>query len=346
MKITINSEINDFLLRCEKNMQNDEYNQFLNVNLKATGYEKVVTVLKEIDYPELSDKEVIDGFLYYPVDDFLASPFHQKIHFENIQEADVKLEWLELEADVLFNFSGIQSDPQKELKDWIQLRALDKPLKTLSLSINDEIWMLDVPSESSTIDPCALKASGNVLTFGLGIGYFVYMASLNKSVKSITVVEENQRVIELFNKYILPQFNLQIDFSIIEGNAFDYFNEEFLTTYDYTFVDIYQSSDDGLEMEMKLLEQYNPSFNHLDFWIENSIFEVMPALMVLWIQSMQKIKEARLANDVYQTILNKIDAYFQKSDIVINSVNQLKELLYDTHLHRTILSTKTNVKKR
>jgi hypothetical protein len=111
-----------------------------------------------------------------------------------------------LPANQLFNVSGIIFDQQRELNDWMQLRALDQPYPAAVLWQGDEVWMLDAPSESFTIDPYALKAKGNVLTFGLGIGYFTFMALLNPAVQSVTIVEKSASVIAMFKDYILPQF--------------------------------------------------------------------------------------------------------------------------------------------
>ena len=339
MNIIYTQEIKAFLKRCEMNITNSEYNLLLDVDLKKTGYEVVVNALKEMNYPEFKGPKKSWPSLYISSEAFENSPFHKNIHFSDIHEADVSFKWIELAADQIFNYEGIQADPNKELNDWIKFRALDKKIKTLSLALNDDVWMLDVPSESSTIDPCAAKAVGHVLSFGLGIGYFVYMALMNNEVKSITVIERNPRVIELFKQYILPQFNAQITINIIEGDAFDYFNESYLKGFDYIFVDIYQSNQDGLEIEMKLLEQYNPDFDKCDFWIENSICEILPALIFVYIQTRMKEEKLRHPEAFYLNLLKKVEKSFENLEGEIKDVNVLKDLMYDRKFHRQILST-------
>ncbi len=338
MNIIFTNDIKAFMQRCHKNITSNQYNLFLDVDLEKTGYDKVVDALKDLDYPEFVGDKKTWPSLYLSSKDFETSDFHQHIHFEDIKEDDVSFQWIELEAHQLFNLSGIQADPNRELKDWIQFRALDKKLRTLSLSLNNDVWMLDVPSEASTIDPSALKAHGHVITFGLGIGYFVYMALKNKSVKSITVIEHNPRIIDIFNQYILPQFKSEIDIDIIEGDAFEYFNEEYLKAFDYIFVDIYQSNHDGLEIEMGLLELYNPKFESCDFWIENSILEIMPALIYIYVNTVMKQERIQHPDVMIFKILNKIDRVFGEMNIDINEVDQLKDLMYNPKLHRQILS--------
>ena len=95
--------------------------------------------------------------------------------------------------------------------------------------------MLDAPSEANTIDSYAKKATGAVLTYGLGIGYFIYMAMLNPNVESITVIENSMEVIQMFESYLLPQFP-KLPLTIIHGDAFNYHNEKYLDNFDYVFV--------------------------------------------------------------------------------------------------------------
>ena len=49
-------------------------------------------------------------------------------------------------------------------------------------------WMAIKPNEIETMKPHIEKMSGDVCVFGLGIGYFAYMVSEKKDVKSVTVV--------------------------------------------------------------------------------------------------------------------------------------------------------------
>lgn len=336
MKIVFNKEIESFLKRCAENTSNDFYNDFLDLDLRDEGVENVTVALHQNGYPEFNKPQEEWPSLYLSTQQFEASSFHKNIKFDGIKEEDVSLEWLEFSAHRLFSLKEIQSDPNRELNDWMVLRALDENLKTLSLSINNDVWMLDVPSEAATIDPCAQKAFGHVVSFGLGIGYFVFMALKNPLVKSITVIENNERIIELFKKYILPQFASSIPLEIIHGDAYNYFKEDQLKHFDYIFVDIYQSNEDGLETEMALLEQFNPTFEALDFWIEDSILEILPALIFVWIITHdQKISHPY---PVYEKILFKIDDLFKKDNRVIKSVKDLKELMYDRLLHRAILA--------
>lgn len=64
------------------------------------------------------------------------------------------------------------------------------------------------------------EAHSNVLTFGLGLGYYAYMISEKNQVEQVTVVENNEDVIQLFQQYILPQFKHSPKITIIRADAF------------------------------------------------------------------------------------------------------------------------------
>ena len=65
---------------------------------------------------------------------------------------------------------------------------------------NGQEWMAIKPNEIETMRAPLAAASGRVLTYGLGLGYFTYMASQKESVSSVTVVERDEAVISLFRE--------------------------------------------------------------------------------------------------------------------------------------------------
>ncbi len=73
----------------------------------------------------------------------------------------------------------------------------DTPYKTVTLSEDSNVWMSDTPFEYETNHKAIKLAKGDVLECGLGIGLFTYYASKKNQVKSITIVEESQNIIDL-----------------------------------------------------------------------------------------------------------------------------------------------------
>ena len=132
-------------------------------------------------------------------------------------------------------------------------------------------WMTLTPVDLDTCDDAIDSARGKVITFGLGLGYYAYMASEKENVSSVTVVEKSSDVIRLFEKYILPQFSHPEKVRIINADAFEY--AEYTMpgeNYDFAFVDTWRDASDGAPMykRMKALEALSPN-TEFSYWIEN-----------------------------------------------------------------------------
>lgn len=138
---------------------------------------------------------------------------------------------------------------------------------------NGRLWMSITPNEIETMKEAVERGFGKVLTFGLGLGYYAYMASQKNNVESITIIENNQDVIELFKSHVLPQFPNAHKIKIIKADAFEYV-EKHMTNgkYDFVFADLWHDVSDGIEMylKMKEYEKQNPD-TVFTYWIEKSI---------------------------------------------------------------------------
>lgn len=133
------------------------------------------------------------------------------------------------------------------------------------------VWMTVTPNEINTIQPAVQQTRGKVLTYGLGLGYYTYHALLRPDVSSVTVVEKNPQVIDVFCRLLLPFFPRQGDLRIIEADAFDY-AEHIMPQerYDTVFTDLWHDVADGLPLyrRMKALECPGPRFL---YWIEKTL---------------------------------------------------------------------------
>ena len=100
-------------------------------------------------------------------------------------------------------------------------------------------WMSVSPNEINTMKQPIRNAKGKVLTLGCGMGYFAYMASLKADVESITIVEREKSVIDLFTSFILPQFKTKDKITVIKDDAIEYMMNLEDGLYDYCFADIW-----------------------------------------------------------------------------------------------------------
>lgn len=338
MQIKRSPAIDQFMKRCLNHLNNETKNEFLGLNIETLDHDRLRRSMGKAGFQEFKGSKTEWPSLYLSTQEYIQNPYTSHIRFDDLSQTAFKYTQETIQAHELFSVSSIVEDENRELNDWMKLRAMDEPYQATFLWQDNEVWMLDAPSEMNTIEPYAKKAKGKVLTFGLGIGFYVYMALLNDDVESVTIVERSPEVIQLFNTVLRPQFPQSKEIKIIQGDAFDYFNEDTLNQYDSVFVDIWQSNEDGLEMIERLLEQYNPPFDQVDFWIESSCMEIMHALVFMVLKGMIENKAYKNKDPMLNRILGKINQYLQQKDEEVDDVNRLKELMYEPKILREILA--------
>lgn len=167
-------------------------------------------------------------------------------------------------------------------------------------------WMAIKPNEIETMRRPIADAHGRVLTFGLGLGYFAYMAARKEEVCSVTVVEREADVIHLFQEEILPQFaSLAGKIEIIEADAFAFAASRAACAYDYVFCDLWHDAADGLPLYIRMRKiekaQQNAPFA---YWIEDMLLSELRSMVYggLWDEGRCRVstKEAyHMLSDAY-----------------------------------------------
>lgn len=163
--------------------------------------------------------------------------------------------------DLLFE-QGIREIPQ--------IGFFEERFTFPSVQQNGREWMAIKPSEVLSMQPSLDQVSGRVVTFGLGLGYFPFMASMKPSVTDITIVEIAPTAIALFERFILPQFPHKDKIHIVNADAFEYMEHNMPSqNFDYAFVDLWHDNSDGLELFLRAtkLEKYSKQTKFL-YWIE------------------------------------------------------------------------------
>ena len=201
------------------------------------------------------DREVYQRDLYY-----------QNVSFSPTSFASVSLEYEKYEPFFVFVCNDLE-----KMKDGRVLPSLgyfEEEYLYPCVKEEKNIWMLITPNEIETMKVPIERAKGSVVTYGLGLGYFAYMASLKEDVSSIVIVENNFDVISLFEKKILPFFPHPEKIHIVFEDAYTYAKKK--KKCDYVFVDIYHDVSDGIDayLSFKLLERDDVIY---DYWIEKSI---------------------------------------------------------------------------
>lgn len=340
MKIKKSREITEFMNRCMDNLYNDDLNNYLSVIIESKEDEEVIK--EELSYlsdPEFSGDKNNWPSLYYNIDNYLNTEYHKNIKLDKaFKSSGYKYSYEEIPANELINLKAIQKDPNRELNDYMILRAFDKPYNTTILSEGKDYWMCDYPGEYETMLDPINKAKGKVCTFGLGIGFYLYNILIKDEVEEVTVIELSSSVIKMFNECLLPQFPKNKKMNIIKGSAYDYFNHNFLKDFDYVFVDTWKNQEDGYPMMERMLEIYNPPLEKVDFWIEDSLTEFLTTSIFLYFDSIYN--HHKMPDDKkHKYMYKKIQKYFLNIK-EINDVDTLKHYMYDSKVLRDIMATK------
>lgn len=339
MRIKHSPEMDAFFKRCQDNIKNERKNKFLGKKVTLNNESYIQKQMAKAGFEEFQTESKNWPSLFIKTKEWINTPYHRKIHLDKIKSTYFEYVKEPIFANELFNSDAIQKDKNKELNDWMKLRALDENCEAVYLLQDGEDWMLDAPSEANTNDIPAKKAHGKLLCFGLGIGYFLFMACQNENVNSITVIEQSNEVIEMFEKYLLPQFNTNKKIQIIQGDAFDYFHEEFIKNFDSVYVDIWKSNDDGLDIIEKLLEQYLPPYEKCQFWIEDSCLEMMWTLCYWHFEELYFNKQITVYPSMIKR-MKKIRKYYANQPLIVSDVDELKTMMYSNEILRTILAQK------
>ena len=336
MKIEDHGTVVSFLERCRRNLNQNSLNCFLDCTVTPGKEAYVKKQLKKAGAQEFEGDPGQWPSLFLSSQKWKESPYHQAVTEKLLSEHNSRYQSQWFAGGRLFNADAVQPDRRRELGDWMKLRAMDEDIETLILSENETEWMLDAPSEMATNDPYARKAHGKTITFGLGIGYFLFMALRNPDVSHITVIERDAETIERFREVLLTLFPDQDRFDIQCEDAFSVWNKEVLSAYDYLYADIWQSSEDGLFLMRKLLKQYVPPLEAADFWIEDSCVVPLRTLIFLHYEELLSGKPALVHPD-YAPLMEDVRSYFESVSDTVSDPDRLKYMLYDRRVLRSIL---------
>ncbi|MGF7047650.1 hypothetical protein J2T13_002155 [Paenibacillus sp. DS2015] len=225
---------------------------------------------------QADDKDLFNKYFSNMVHKLDADEYYDNSYYKNIKIPTIKIGNSELKYEKYKPFEGfvchdiIRTEEGRQIP---QIGFFETEFMFPAVLENDRIWMTITPNEIETMKEAVDQAFGNVLTFGLGLGYYAYMISEKENVESITVVEMNEDVIDLFNKYVLPQFQNAHKIKIIKTDAFEYAQKHMSRgKYDFVFTDLWHDVSDGIDMylKMKKFEKQSPD-TVFTYWIEKSI---------------------------------------------------------------------------
>ena len=200
------------------------------------------------------------------------------------------------------------------------IATFDKDYIYPSISLYDQEWMSLNQHEIRTMETPIALARGNVLTLGLGLGYFAFMASNKEEVNEVHIVEMDLELIQLFNKYLLPLFPHREKIHIHKADAYYFIDNVNDNDYDYIFSDLWQDVSDGVASYLKLKRVFvNFKKTTCSYWIEGSIISYLRILVI----GIMKDEYYHLDNDYDELqafIKNKLTNYTISSSADIDTL--------------------------
>lgn len=256
-----------------------------------SGLDEYIDKLKSFfEIEELEDIKLFNHFIGENIRLEDSNCLINNEYYKNIRPATVKSGKYQIVYDSYKPFELFSSDDfeiNQKYEEMNKLRFFDKETKFLTITEDNETWMSITPNEIHTMDKAVKEAHGKVLALGLGLGYFPYMVSNKVEVESVTVIELNREIIDLFNKSIKPMINNKV--KIINDDGYKHL-KEYQNKYDYIFVDTYHNPVDGLQDYKRFLD-CNVKKEHF-IWLENSIIQYARRILIsLMEESLNQVDE-------------------------------------------------------
>jgi len=201
--------------------------------------------------------------------DYEADAYFRTVRPDGGKQGSIDLVYETVEPMELFVADDFRVDGHGRV--FPQLGWFDRDFSFPAIREDGRVWMTVTPNEINTIQPAVQQSHGKVLTYGLGLGYYAFHCLLKEDVTSVTVVEKNPAVIDVFTRLLLPFFPRKEALHIIQADAFDYAaNVMPHEGFDTVFTDLWHDVADGIPLyrQMKALETPGPSYL---YWIEKTL---------------------------------------------------------------------------
>ena len=362
MRIDNKKEIKDFIYSLndvnELNMSLSE--MFLSIinNKEITTKEELETLSKtysksirdiyfdkileywDIDSDNPDNQNIIDNYIYPNFLEADTNLFRKNKYYQTIKIKDVNANGFSLINDSYDPYEIFALDDINVDDNYVEnskLAFFKKQFSFIALNHKDVTWMSITPNEIITMEKHINKAHGNIVVFGLGLGYFPFMCALKEEVKSITIIENDRQIIDIFQKYLFPQFINQEKIRIVNSDAFDVIKKEL--HYDFAFVDLWHNAEDGIKpfLQFKSIEKDNPNTTFA-YWLDNSFYAFLRRCFISLLMEQlegQNDNNYKKAGNSFDEIINKM--YFKTKNLHISNASEIEELLSDDKLLEIIL---------
>lgn len=223
-------------------------------------------VLDLYDESEVRELYLSNMFRLLDAAQYKSDPFMQSIRLETGMHGDWSVEQKRVKPFEAFVWNDLKRMDDGRLIP--QIGFFDCEYACPRVCQGGREWMSVTPNEIETMKKPIARAFGDVVTYGLGLGYFAFMCQNKDTVKTVTVVERDASVIELFTRLILPQFPHKDKIRLIRADAFDYARND--ARCDFVFADLWHDPSDGADAYLKLKGMERTGTEYA-YWIEDTL---------------------------------------------------------------------------
>ncbi|MCQ2815082.1 MAG: hypothetical protein MJ227_02175 [Bacilli bacterium] len=287
----------------------------------------------ELDMENMENISIVNKYIRpylneVKIQDFSQNPYYFTVKINEIEENGLKLFTDHYSEYELFPIDDIYVDSSSNFEEFTPVGFSQKAIPFIALNENGKTWMSITPNEINTMQKGIKESDGNVLVAGLGLGYYPFMISLKENVKSITIIENNQIVIELFTKYLLPQFPNKKKIKIIHCDAIEFIKNN-QTKYDYAYIDLWHNPNDGLPIYLQIKKIENKSkVNKFGYWLEEGIKQLYRRCFLIVIEEILNgatEKDFKKSFNDIDKVINKL--YFETKNVTFNSYDDIIKFL-------------------
>ncbi len=308
---------------------------------KEHHYHSDITKEEIFDYLELNpnDKEdlyffnsrILPSITKIDVSDYIDNYYRDTINPKPYKTKEYEIKYLTFDPYQCFPYDDIKID--NDYKEVSKIGYFTNQFKYLAILKKDVVWMSTDPNEINTMKASIETAHGDVVAFGLGLGYFPIMAAHKSNVKSVTIIEKDPQIIDIFSKFILPLCPEKDKIRVIYDDAFNFAKSGKINNYDFLFIDIWHNPEDGLPLYLEFKKILKGKNIEIHYWLEKSILAMYRRCLLTVVEESllgYSDKDYKIAKNDYDKIIN--DIYFKTKDLTINSYEDLLEILQDRYI--------------
>ena len=301
---------------------------------------------------DLNDKYTLNKlneFEVFNVKELDVDSFKKDKYYKDINPKEVKIKIHQNTYHLYYKYYKpfnyfIYDEIKTKDNDYKEINSLgyfSSSFKYLALDKNDETWMSIIPHEINTMKEDIKKINGNVVIYGLGLGYFIYLLSLKEEVNKIIVIEKDKEIINIFKEYIFKLFNKNCQNKIIvkEDDAFKfnetklinnkYIDKDINLLINYAYIDIYHNPLDALPSYIRFIQnEYKNNEITYFYWIEESIICYIRRIIISIFEEALSSYDDKdyIDNDDYlNNYINKLYRYLK--NLNFNSYNDISSIL-------------------